>query len=70
MKIARVAVIGTAGPWLEPTGWPATWWNLNVQLEYWLLPATGHDELGRAVAHHGTQLGEARGVGGVAPTYG
>lgn len=38
-------VIGTAGPWLEPTGWPATWWNLNVQLEYWLILATGHHEL-------------------------
>jgi alpha-L-fucosidase 2 len=38
-------VIGTAGPWLEPTSWPATWWNLNVQLEYWLIHATGHGEL-------------------------
>ena len=38
-------VIGTAGPWLEPTPWPATWWNLNVQLEYWLIYPTGHDEL-------------------------
>jgi alpha-L-fucosidase 2 len=38
-------VIGTAGPWLEPTSWPATWWNLNVQLEYWLIHATGHHEL-------------------------
>jgi len=38
-------VIGTAGPWLEPTGWPATWWNLNVQLEYWLIHPTGHGEL-------------------------
>lgn len=34
-------VIGTAAQWLEPTPWPGTWWNLNVQLEYWLLNATG-----------------------------
>ncbi|GAA0606720.1 hypothetical protein GCM10010174_24720 [Kutzneria viridogrisea] len=38
-------VLGTCGPWLEPTPWPGTWWNLNVQLEYWLVNATGHTEL-------------------------
>ena len=38
-------VVGTCGPWLEKTPWPGTWWNLNVQLEYWLLNATGHTEL-------------------------
>ncbi|SDI07353.1 alpha-L-fucosidase 2 [Actinokineospora alba] len=38
-------VMATTGPWLEPTPWPAVWWNLNVQLEYWLLYATGHTEL-------------------------
>jgi alpha-L-fucosidase 2 len=38
-------VIGTAAQWLEPTPWPGTWWNLNVQLEYWLINATGHTEL-------------------------
>ncbi|WP_370947315.1 glycoside hydrolase family 95-like protein [Amycolatopsis sp. cg5] len=38
-------VLGTCGPWLEPTPWPGTWWNLNVQLEYWLLNATSHPEL-------------------------
>ncbi len=38
-------VLGTCGPWLEKTPWPGTWWNLNVQLEYWLLNATGHTEL-------------------------
>lgn len=37
--------VGTAAIWLEPTPWPATWWNLNVQLEYWLLNATAHYEL-------------------------
>ncbi|WP_222598511.1 glycosyl hydrolase family 95 catalytic domain-containing protein [Lentzea tibetensis] len=38
-------VLGTCGPWLEPTPWPGTWWNLNVQLEYWILNATNHQEL-------------------------
>src|SRR6266536_303402 len=38
-------VLGTCGPWLERTPWPGSWWNLNVQLEYWLINATGHTEL-------------------------
>ncbi|MEU5725953.1 glycoside hydrolase family 95-like protein [Micromonospora sp. NPDC047738] len=38
-------VLSTTAQWLEPTPWPATWWNLNVQLEYWLINATGHWEL-------------------------
>ncbi|GAA4428416.1 hypothetical protein GCM10023148_32480 [Actinokineospora soli] len=37
--------MATTGPWLEPTPWPAVWWNLNVQLEYWLVNATNHPEL-------------------------
>lgn len=37
-------VIGTSAVWLQPTGWPATWWNLNVQLEYWLVYPTRHAE--------------------------
>ncbi|MFF2040863.1 glycoside hydrolase family 95-like protein [Kitasatospora sp. NPDC058170] len=38
-------VLATHGPWLEPTPWPAAWWNLNVQLEYWPINASGHPEL-------------------------
>jgi hypothetical protein len=37
--------MATTGPWLEPTPWPATWWNLNVQLEYWLIHGSNHLEL-------------------------
>jgi alpha-L-fucosidase 2 len=37
--------MATTGPWLEPTPWPATWWNLNVQLEYWLIHGANHLEL-------------------------
>ena len=38
-------VMATTGPWLESTPWPATWWNLNVQLEYWLINGSNHLEL-------------------------
>ncbi|WP_030984215.1 glycosyl hydrolase family 95 catalytic domain-containing protein [Streptomyces sp. NRRL WC-3744] len=38
-------VMATSGPWLEPTPWPAIWWNLNVQLEYWLIHGSNHLEL-------------------------
>ncbi|KFZ76612.1 hypothetical protein ED92_41530 [Amycolatopsis sp. MJM2582] len=60
-KIASAArreapVMATCGPWLEPTPWPATWWNLNVQLEYWLIHGSNHLELD-AVGH---ALGEYR----------
>ena len=27
-------VIDNQGPWLQPTGWNAVWWNLNVQLSH------------------------------------
>lgn len=42
---AELPVLTTTGPWLEPTPWPAVWWNLNVQLEYWPIYPTGHTEL-------------------------
>ncbi|WP_348652594.1 glycoside hydrolase family 95-like protein [Streptomyces sp. WMMC500] len=38
-------VMATTGPWLQPTGWPNAWWNLNVQLEYWLINGSNHPEL-------------------------
>ncbi|MGP4007502.1 glycosyl hydrolase family 95 catalytic domain-containing protein [Streptomyces sp. 4N124] len=38
-------VMATTGPWLEPTPWPAVWWNLNVQLEYWPVHGSNHLEL-------------------------
>jgi alpha-L-fucosidase 2 len=41
----KAPVMATSGPWLEPTPWPATWWNLNVQLEYWLIHGSNHLEL-------------------------
>ncbi|WP_299537196.1 glycosyl hydrolase family 95 catalytic domain-containing protein [uncultured Streptomyces sp.] len=49
-KIASAAradapVMATCGPWLEPTPWPGVWWNLNVQLEYWMIHGSNHLEL-------------------------
>ncbi|MGP3979802.1 glycosyl hydrolase family 95 catalytic domain-containing protein [Streptomyces sp. KR80] len=38
-------VMATTGPWLQPTGWPNAWWNLNVQLEYWMINGSNHLEL-------------------------
>ena len=41
------------GPWLQPTPWPACWWNLNVQLTYWPTYTSGRlgvgDSLCRAM---------------------
>lgn len=30
-------VLDNQGPWLASSGWPGTWWNLNVQLSYSLV---------------------------------
>jgi alpha-L-fucosidase 2 len=38
-------ILATCGPWLEPTPWPGVWWNLNVQLEYWVIHGSNHLEL-------------------------
>ena len=39
-------VLSTSAAWLpRVTPWPGIWWNLNVQLSYWPILATGHDEL-------------------------
>lgn len=64
-KVAAAArkdapVMATSGPWLEPTPWPNTWWNLNVQLEYWLIHGSNHLELDavtRALSEFRDQLG-------------
>ncbi|MFI1864827.1 glycosyl hydrolase family 95 catalytic domain-containing protein [Streptomyces jumonjinensis] len=60
-------VMATCGPWLEPTPWPNTWWNLNVQLEYWLIHGSNHLELDavtRALSEFRDQL-----TAEVAPAY-
>jgi hypothetical protein len=39
------AVMATTGPWLESTPWAGAWWNLNMQLQYWLIHGSNHLEL-------------------------
>ncbi|ATL31400.1 hypothetical protein KY5_6382c [Streptomyces formicae] len=60
-------VMATCGPWLEPTPWPNTWWNLNAQLEYWLIHGSNHlelDALTRALSEFRDNLTKE-----VAPAY-
>lgn len=37
-------VLDLMGPWFRPTGWPAIWWNLNIQLAYWPYYMSNHLE--------------------------
>lgn len=39
--------IDNTGPFFRVTQWPGLWWNLNVQLTYWLPNPTNHLDLGR-----------------------
>ncbi len=43
------ALIDNQGPWLQETRWPGAWWNLNVQLTYWLCNASNHTELNHSL---------------------
>jgi alpha-L-fucosidase 2 len=35
-------ILDLMGPWFTPSKWPATWWNLNIQLSYWPLYISNH----------------------------
>lgn len=37
-------VLDLMGPWFMRTGWPAIWWNLNIQLAYWPFYMSNHVE--------------------------
>ena len=37
-------IIDLMGPWWMKTGWPAIWWNLNIQLTYWPFYMSNHLE--------------------------
>lgn len=39
------ALVDNTGPWLTITPWPNAWWNLNVELTYWMLNASNHLDL-------------------------
>ncbi len=44
-------VIDSQGPWLTKTGWPGTWWNLNVQLSYSPLYTANHLGIARSLVN-------------------
>ena len=44
-------LIDNTGPWLALTQWPAAWWNLNVQLSYWLTYPSNHLDLSRSLSN-------------------
>ena len=46
------ALIDNQGPWLQPTPWNGTWWNLNVQLSYSPVSCANRLELGRSLVRH------------------
>ena len=37
-------IVDLLGPWFRTTGWPAIWWNLNVQMTYWPFYMANHLE--------------------------
>ncbi len=39
--------VDNCGPFFRVTQWPGLWWNLNVQLTYWLPNPTNHPDLAR-----------------------
>ncbi len=41
--------IDLMGPWFRTTGWPAIWWNLNIQLSYYPVYTANHLELGESL---------------------
>ncbi len=46
---ANGALIDNQGPWLQETPWPGAWWNLNVQLTYWLNNVSNHAEFNHSL---------------------
>lgn len=34
-----------AGPWFRVNQWPMMWWNLNIQMTYWMFPTSNHMDL-------------------------
>ncbi|MEP4077958.1 glycosyl hydrolase family 95 catalytic domain-containing protein [Haloferula sp.] len=44
-------IIDNQGPWLQPTAWSATWWNLNVQLSHAGVYKANRRGMGSALSH-------------------
>lgn len=54
-------VMDLAGPWFQRTVWAAIWLDLNLQLQYWPVPASGHHELMQPLADFlGNQMAALR----------
>jgi len=49
---AERGLIDNSGPWFQPSGWAATWWNLNVQLSYSPFYSSGRFAEAGAVPKH------------------
>ncbi len=45
-------LIDNCGPWYQPSGWSATWWNLNVQLSYSPFYSSGRFAEAAALPRH------------------
>jgi len=45
-------LIDNSGPWFQPSGWSATWWNLNVQLSYSPFYSSGRSKEAEALPRH------------------
>ncbi|MCB1132468.1 MAG: hypothetical protein KDN05_15180, partial [Verrucomicrobiae bacterium] len=41
--------LGNSGPWFRLNQWPQIWWNLNVQITYWMFDPSNHTDLGRTL---------------------
>ncbi|MCK4998915.1 MAG: hypothetical protein KAS23_05240, partial [Anaerohalosphaera sp.] len=46
------ALIDNQGPWLQPTGWNGTWWNLNIQLSYSPVATANRLDIGKSLTGH------------------
>lgn len=44
-------IIDNQGPWLQPTAWNATWWNLNVQVSHSGVYQANRRGMGSALSH-------------------
>lgn len=44
-------ILDNQGPWLQPTAWNATWWNLNVQVAHSGFATANRRAMGSALSH-------------------
>ena len=44
--------IDLMGPWFQPSGWELYWFDLNVELTYWITYTSGYLELGNTLSNY------------------